>query len=217
MSLYCCESGGGAGALEEVIVVSSPLADAAGTPADEPLVSEEAEAFLKIITFASAAGWGKEFRAHASLCSTFRGCSLLWEALCQPKVSGHGPSDRTLLHAASSQGNVARVSYLLAHGSRVTQRTRSGMGALCFAAQNGHTETIRLLLSKGASPSEATNDGVLPIHFAAWRGRLEALLALLDHGADLEAMSTTGATALMFAVSVKATHPLYFPPVRPLP
>lgn len=204
MSLYCCESGGGAGALEEVIVVVSPppLAGAAGAPADEPSVSEEAELFLKVITFASAAGWGKEFRAHASLSSTFRGCSLLWEALCQPKVSGHGPSDRTLLHAASSQGNLARVSYLLAHGSRVSQRTRSGMGALCFAAQNGHTETIKLLLSKGASPSEATSDGVQPIHFAAWRGHLEALLALLDRGANLEAMSTTGATALMFAVSV---------------
>ncbi len=92
---------------------------------------------------------------------------------------------RTPLHYAAGDGEVDRVTQLLATGADVDARERDGYTPLHFAAQNGAHAAIELLLAAGADIDARSDDGQTPLWRACRASPDESTAALLlRHGAD---------------------------------
>lgn len=113
---------------------------------------------------------------------------------------------RTLLHAASAQGNLTMVELLLRLGADPNAQDGGGHTPLyCLAneyrASDGG-DVVRALAQSGANVN--ANDGVkhcTALHMAARRGNLEIAEALLDCGADIDARDSLGDTPLRRSVN----------------
>jgi 26S proteasome non-ATPase regulatory subunit 10 len=111
---------------------------------------------------------------------------------------------RTLLHSASTSGNVELVQLLLhvcGGEGYVDVSDPEGWSPLISAASCGHEAIARLLLDAGARPDTATQQGRTALHYAASKGHLAIAKLLLQAGASPQASDVTGALPLHRAAS----------------
>lgn len=90
---------------------------------------------------------------------------------------------RTLLHSASTSGNVELVQLLLrACGDQlnVDGSDPEGWTPLISAASCGHEAVVRFLLVAHAHPDMTTRQGRTALHYAASKGHLSIATALLQ-------------------------------------
>ncbi len=97
------------------------------------------------------------------------------------------------LHFAAQDGDVAKVSRLLALGADVNATDSRGNTPLKYASAEPHPEVLRLLTAHGASATIADDRGFTPLHCAAGHGfykeAIEMVEILLQAGADVNARS----------------------------
>jgi len=111
-------------------------------------------------------------------------------------VNAPGPDGKTWLHLAAADGNVTRVEWLLAKGSRLEARDANGDTPLHLAALLGRDEVISLLIDKGADVNTHDCNGTTPLYAAGMRADPSTLELLIAHGADVNAPSESGQTPL---------------------
>jgi len=107
----------------------------------------------------------------------------------------------TLLHWASSLGQLEVVRLLLVQGSELgsSNEVSNGFQAMHWAASNGFDDVARLLVEYGA-PLEAMDfNGRTPLHLACERGHRDIALFLVKEGASITAESHDLKTSLHYA------------------
>lgn len=109
---------------------------------------------------------------------------------------------KTPLHAASSDGQLDTVRYLLSLGQDVNASDKDGWTSLHCAASRGHFAVCDALLAKGADARALTNQGTTVLHYAVRTNLNDAFLflsvlqALLEKKADVDACNQYGETPL---------------------
>lgn len=105
------------------------------------------------------------------------------------------------LHDAARQGDIGKVTLLVASGSiDVNLRGPAGWAALLCAVEGGHEDVMRFLLNNGPDASTTTAEGLTVLHICAKLGNLAATKLLVKAGSDLDAVtSTTSPTPLLMA------------------
>lgn len=113
---------------------------------------------------------------------------------------------RTLLHAASAQGNLTIVELLLRLGADPNAKDGGDHTPLyCLANQHagsGGDDVVRALVRSGANVN--ASDGVkhcVALHMAARRGKPQIARALLDCGAGIDVRDSLGDTPLRRSVN----------------
>jgi hypothetical protein len=114
----------------------------------------------------------------------------------EPTVSAAG---ETPLHDAARDGDVAKVTTLLAKGTDVNARNKIRNTPLHVAAFRGEKGIAELLLAKGADLNARNNEADTPLHLAALKGEQEVAELLLAKGANLNAKDDDGDTPLHLA------------------
>ncbi|KAG2452893.1 hypothetical protein HYH02_002237 [Chlamydomonas schloesseri] len=97
------------------------------------------------------------------------------------------------------EGDLDKVSRLLAAGADPSAKGLDGITPLHCAAAKGKTEVVKVLLAAGADVEAQVKDGSTPLHFAAYRGKAGVVVVLLSAGANGEAQNKSGSTALHMA------------------
>ncbi|KAI9455153.1 hypothetical protein BJY52DRAFT_1172356, partial [Lactarius psammicola] len=92
--------------------------------------------------------------------------------------------NRTPLHAASVDGFVDVVRWLLDHGADVNSQENDHSTPLHLAAANGHLEVVRTLLGHSVDVNAATRDNRTPLYSASEGGHVDIVRLLIQHGAD---------------------------------
>ena len=106
----------------------------------------------------------------------------------------------SLLCDAAREGSISKCKQLLAAGSDVEERSKTGGTPLLIAAQKGHTEVCELLLDQGkANIEETTPKGLTALNLAAGKGHAGTFAFLLSKGAMVDTKTKEGCTSLMFA------------------
>ena len=90
---------------------------------------------------------------------------------------GSGP-----LRNAASNGELDRITRLLAEGVAVDDVNQHGFTALLLASRNGHVSAVRALLAAGAAADHRAPGGFTPFTVAAACGHIDVVDAILDHG-----------------------------------
>ncbi len=105
------------------------------------------------------------------------------------------------LQQAALDGNMRKVSTLLADGVDVNAADEEGWTPLRNAVFQENVTVVKLLLAKGADPNTRDRrDGSTSLQWAAQIGHAEMVASLLKSGADVNARDTfSGSTALFFA------------------
>jgi outer membrane protein OmpA-like peptidoglycan-associated protein/ankyrin repeat protein len=103
---------------------------------------------------------------------------------------------------AAADGDLAKVSALLAKGADVNAKDGHGNTPLMLtAAMSGSKQVAEALLAKGADVKAVNEVKQTALYLAARRGFVEIIEMLTAKGADLNAKDTDGKTPLMVAIS----------------
>ena len=109
---------------------------------------------------------------------------------------------QTILHAASLNGNVEAVKYILEQGGMVTLNEKDDeiQGTpLMAAAYDKHLEVVKILLDAGAKVNEENKNGDTALTLAAYYGCLPCVKELARNNADIQHIGWQGNTALQLA------------------
>ena len=120
----------------------------------------------------------------------------------------------TALHAASFDGHLQVVQYLLRHGVDVNVRDSGNDTPLLLASWQGHRDVVQCLLEHGANVGLQDQFQNTPLHLASAHGRLDAVQLLLEHDADVHSLNSSGGTALHSAMLDTGHVGDYLPVVR---
>jgi len=120
------------------------------------------------------------------------GCLLASAACAETPLN----ADQQLIQAATD-GNVAVIKDLLAHGAKVQARDEHGWTALMAATHANQVEAAKLLIAAGSDVNAKDNIQDSPYLYAGAQGRLEILRLTLAAGADLKSTNRFGGTALI--------------------
>jgi len=120
-------------------------------------------------------------------------------------VSGnHSGTGLTPLHVSAVVGDAVGVSLLLNHGELPAVRDERGRTPAYYAAAGGHFPCLEALLSSAKKPVEwlriGDQDQVNPLHVALLKGHSLCSKLLLSYGADPNAVTSSGQTALHYAL-----------------
>jgi ankyrin repeat protein len=105
----------------------------------------------------------------------------------------------TPLIAASIDGHLDVVEFLLSKKAKIDVLAKEGLTALMVAAQQGHKKIVHLLLAKGANPNIKNKYDTTALMLASKYGETEIVQALLAKKADVNAKTEEGWTSLMAA------------------
>lgn len=100
------------------------------------------------------------------------------------------------LAVAASNGQLAVLDWLAAHGADLPSQTSEAMPG---AGGAGHTEVLRWLVTHGADVDAQTYYGWTALTSAAWQGHVACVELLLSLGANDAIEDTQGKTALDWA------------------
>ena len=97
--------------------------------------------------------------------------------------------NRTPLHSAVCNRNIAIVEYLLKHGANINAVDCNNWTSLHFACfdRHGHIAIVECLLKYGADVHSKDNGSSTPLHHAVYSGHIAIVECLLKHGADINA------------------------------
>jgi ankyrin repeat protein len=130
------------------------------------------------------------------------------------------PMGMTPLVLAAIKGHVSVAGALLKHmdGEGLDAKDANGMTALHLAAEENHAEMVTLLIAAGANTVSKTVHGETPLMLAALKGHLGMvnLLAQCMSEQGLQERSTSGLTALHYALHAEVPDDVIFPVVRAL-
>jgi hypothetical protein len=111
------------------------------------------------------------------------------------------------IHAAASQGDLARLKQYLADDPHsISSRNGPGRSPLCIAAMCGQTNAVEFLLSQGADVNDRGFQGMTPLADMAAYGTTndqrcaEVAAILLAHGAEVDPLDSYKDTPLLHAV-----------------
>ncbi len=111
--------------------------------------------------------------------------------------------DETPLMAASSNGRLDFVKYLLTRGAKINTRLSGDGTALLVASREGHTEIVKYLISEGADVNGQVDRDGTPLICAVRNGHYETAKILLESGADPFLTSPGDEYAMYHAVMAK--------------
>lgn len=86
--------------------------------------------------------------------------------------------------AATRQGDVEQVGYLLGAGADINARDDYGQTALMNAARRGQIELVRLLVERGAALNTTAKYNLTALMLAIINGHTEIAHILIQVGAD---------------------------------
>jgi ankyrin repeat protein len=107
-----------------------------------------------------------------------------------------GNGDPVMVHAAD-QGREPHARLLIAHGTSIDSRSRSGITALMRGAPYEEAEDIQTKIDLGADVNLTDPEGNTALMMAAMPGNHAAVKVLLAAGADPNLRNKAGNTALM--------------------
>ena len=100
--------------------------------------------------------------------------------------------NETAFLAAATDGDLEKVTSLLAEGVQVDIYDDSGYTALSWAAGNNHKNVVEFLVEKKAYLDAGAGIGGTPLATAAYEGHLEIVELLIASGADRNAKDGLG-------------------------
>lgn len=104
--------------------------------------------------------------------------------------------------AAAAQGNVSRLTELLAKVDVNARFGGDGETALHRSAARGHLQAVALLLDRGANVNAVDDEGNTPLLAATYRSHVDVVAMLLKRGAFVNAQEKRhGFTPLLQAVA----------------
>ena len=109
-----------------------------------------------------------------------------------------GHNGRTVLHAASADGLVDVVQWLLDVGEDANAQADIGGTPLHFAVIGGHTNIVQLLIEHGADVYAQDENQLTPLIYAK---NAETMQLLIKYGADVRARDESQSTPLHLASS----------------
>lgn len=95
-----------------------------------------------------------------------------------------GDADTALI-AASKQGHLSVVTFLVEHGAIVDLRNIRNETPLLKAARGGHLDCVKYLIEQGAEVNIEDIDGRSPLMWACHENQYEVVSYLIDKNADL--------------------------------
>lgn len=109
----------------------------------------------------------------------------------------------TVVHIASSTGNVDMLNLILPLGPDVNEKANAGQTPLHLAVGKTRIDAVRILLDNGAKPSVRVKDGQgqIPLIRAAANGSLVMVKILLENGSPISTTDVNGWTALHHAMA----------------
>ena len=102
----------------------------------------------------------------------------------------------TALHAASLEGHLQVVQYLLRLGEDVNVRNFANCTSLLLASWNGHCDVVQYLLDHDADLDLRDKLQNSPLIVAAFFGHVDVIRLLLEHNADVNSQNNEGWTPL---------------------
>lgn len=108
-------------------------------------------------------------------------------------------SECTLLMAASGQGDLRIVSYLIESGASLDATDTKGRSALYYAAMDGHIACVQKLADFSAPVDVQDNGLTTPFFIAAYQGHVQIMKLLAKRGANINHQIRNGDTALHLA------------------
>lgn len=103
------------------------------------------------------------------------------------------------LMVASEEGNIDRLSGLLAKGADVSVTDKNGCTPLTLAAWGGHSDVVDRLLDAGSKVDHTDYAGRTPLMRASQWGHTVSVQRLVARGARVDAADSNGCTALTLA------------------
>lgn len=111
------------------------------------------------------------------------------------------PDGTRAVHISTIYQHTNILNLLIRNGVSVSERVKSGMSALHFAAVAGWCDGIRILLDSGkANINAIDNTGITPLHNAAVCSRGDAIRLLVWRGASMDMEERHGLCPLRLAV-----------------
>lgn len=111
--------------------------------------------------------------------------------------------DRTVLHHAILNGNLALVKLLVEKGANVAIKDKQGASALHYAIQWNHVDIVRYLLNQAQAQTSVQDDnGASPLHYAVHFGRTACVMLLVTAKANVNAPDNYFKTPLHYVAHV---------------
>ena len=116
-------------------------------------------------------------------------------------------SKGTCIHAASHNGHLQIVKFLLDKGADVNCSTyQVRRTPLHVSANNGHTHVVQYLLEHGANVNAKDDCGYTPLLLGAGNGDLAVVKCLVEHGADMNDVTRPWGKSALIACALQ-DHP----------
>jgi len=111
-----------------------------------------------------------------------------------------GHKQETPLIAASAEGHLNVVRFLVASGAKLDVSDTGGQTALMAAAMNGYDSVVSFLIDSRAALDVVDEEGNTALFYAAKGGEHEIVKTLAEKGAALDLANKSGVTPLLAAI-----------------